>query len=220
MRLALLLVAATSVPALAQPTEQPAVSRPADPGATYDVGFRIGGYGFKRDNDWSWDVCRMNGAGVFGSRSLTGPLFLEAGLDAYSTAHAQPEGDLPLERQSGLASVALGARMSFAPWLRGYVQLGGGLEVTRVSVPYSFERTITDTKAMPMGFLGFGGELRAARHTHLGIAFRTLVMGNFDYDPMKLDTGDQWVASPEASTVFAASPTLANQAQFYLRQEL
>src|SRR5262245_22057613 len=53
--------------------------------ATYDVGVRIGGYGFRREGDTSdegWTECRMGGVGVFASRSLTGPVFLEAGLDA------------------------------------------------------------------------------------------------------------------------------------------
>jgi hypothetical protein len=45
-------------------------------------------------------------------------------------------------------------------------------------------------------------------------------MGNFDYDPAKLQMTNQWVAPPAASTVFDASPGLAAQAQFYLRREL
>lgn len=204
-----LLAALTLVPSFAA----------AEP-AAYDLGVRIGGYGFRRANDAVWDECRMNGLGVFGSRTLTGPLFVEAGVDTYFTKGAAPDGDLPIDRVSGLASVAIGVRMQFAPWLRGYVQLGAGVEHTRVSVPYSFERRITDHMTLPEAFFGFGGDVRVGRATYVGASFRTHVMGNFDYDPMKLDTGNEWVAAPAPEQVFDATPDLAAQVQFYLRYQL
>ncbi len=100
----------------------------------------------------------MNGLGVFGGRTLRGPLFVEAGLDMYSTANGPigPEPtDLPIDRTSGLLSAAIGARTSVASWLRGYIQVGAGVELTKVSVPYGQER-IRDSKLMPEGFFGAG----------------------------------------------------------------
>ncbi len=194
---------------------------------SYDLGLRVGGYGFKREGDnrpgEGWSECRMNGVGVFAGRSLgRGPLFVEAGLDFYSSADgpiaAEPT-DLPVDRMSGLASAAIGARTTVWSWMRAYVQLGAGIEVTRVSVPYGDQR-IRDTKAMPDGFIGAGIDLRIARGTYFGATFRTLVMGNFDYDRERLDMNAGWVAAPSSADVFDASPDLAAQGQFYVRRDL
>lgn len=192
----------------------------ADP---MSIGFRVGGYGFRREGasseTQSWDQCRMNGLGLFGNRTVRGPLFVEAGLDTYfSTNQAQPT-DLPIDRQSALVSVAGGVRTQVTSWLRGYAQLGVGLELTRVAVPYG-DSTIRDSKALPDGFLGIGGDIRIADGTYLGASMRTLVMGNFDYDPARLQMTNAWVAPPRASDVFAASPGFAAQGQFYVRRDL
>jgi hypothetical protein len=194
----------------------------ADP-QPYDLGVRVGGYGFHREGDTSpssaWTECRMNGLGVFASRGLRGPLFVEAGLDAYTSADfptEAPAGDLPVDRMSGLVSVAAGARAQLAPWLRGFVQLGAGVELTRVSVPYEAQK-IRTSKVLPEGFFGVGLDLRIARGTYLGATLRTHVMGNFDYDPARLQ--GTWTM-PEADTVFDASPDLAAQGQFFVRHEL
>jgi hypothetical protein len=192
----------------------------ADP---MSIGFRVGGYGFRREGassqTQSWDECRMNGLGIFGQRSVRGPLFVETALDTYfSTNQAQPS-DLPIDRQSALVSVAAGARTQVTTWLRGYAQLGVGLELTRVAVPYG-DSTIRDNKALPDGFLGIGADIRVASGTYLGANMRTLVMGNFDYDPARLQMSNEWVSPPKSSDVFAASPGFAAQAQFYLRRDL
>lgn len=187
----------------------------ATPPSTYDVGFRIGGYGFRRANGPDWDECRMNGFGVFGSRALRGPLYLEAGLDAYFTKGDARPTDLPIDRESGLVSMAVGARTQFASWARGYLQLGAGMELTRVSVTTN-DTTLRDNKVMPEGFFGVGIDLRVARGTYLGMSLRTLVMGNFDYDPAKLM--NQWAPKPEI--LFDASPDVAAQGQFYVRRDL
>lgn len=209
--------------ALAEPAETLTKSAPK-PG--YELGIRVGGLGFRREGDnrpgEGWTECRMNGLGVFGGRSLTGPLFIEAGLDMYSSADgplpAEPT-DLPIDRTSGLVSAAIGARMNLTSWLRGYVQLGGGLELTRVSVPYGEER-IRDSKVMPEGFFGAGLDLKIMKGTYVGASFRTLVLGNFDYDANRLDPNMGWVAPPPASDVFDASPDVAAQGQFYVRHDL
>jgi hypothetical protein len=206
--------------AAAEPPESSPAA--AAPDAMYSFGVRVGGYGFRRDNatsNDSWNECRMNGLGVFAQRALRGPLFAEAGLDTYfSTGQSQPT-DLPLDRQSALVSVAAGVQTHFASWLRGYAQLGTGVELTRLSVPYGGS-TIHDDKVLPEGFVGFGADLRLARGTYVGASLRTLVMGNFNYDPQRLQMNNQWVAPPSSSDVFAASPGFAAQGQFYLRRDL
>lgn len=221
MRSAIIAVLVTSSSVVfAEPVS---VSTAAPPPASYELGVRVGGYGFRRDGDprpgEGWTECRMNGLGVFGGRTLRGPLFVEAGLDMYSAAGEAEPMDLPVDRTSGLISAAIGARTQVTSWLRGYVQLGAGVELTRVSVAYGDQR-IHDRKAMPEGFFGAGVDLRIADRTHVGATFRTLMMGNFDYDPARLDPNNGWVAAPSASEVFDASADVAAQGQFYVRRDL
>jgi len=192
----------------------------------YELGVRVGGYGFRREGDTrpgeGWTECRMNGIGVFGTRALPGPLFVEAGLDFYSTADAPlpaAEGDLPVDRMSGLVSTAIGARTHLASWARAYVQLGVGVELTRVSVPYGDQR-IRDSQALPEGFFGAGLDLRVGRHTYVGATMRFLAMGNFDYDKDRLDMSQGWAAAPTADEVFDPAPDMAAQGQFYVRHAL
>jgi hypothetical protein len=207
--------------AFAEPTEAPAVTTSAGP--TYELGVRIGGYGFRREGDprpgEGWTECRMNGLGVFGTRTLPGPFFVEAGLDMYSSADVTNEMDLPIDRTSGLLSGAIGVRTQVASWLRAYVQVGAGMELTKVSVPYGDER-IRDTKALPEGFFGIGADLKIWKGTHIGATFRTLVMGSFDYDKSHLDPDGGWVAAPTSDEVFSPSTGVAAQGQFYIRRDL
>ena len=210
----------------AAPDAAPSVSAAARAPA-YDLGIRIGGYGFRREGDArsgeGWTECRMNGFGVFASRAVRGPVFVEAGLDMYSSIEPTAEAaamDLPIDRTSGLVSVAAGVRTHVAPWLRGYLQLGAGVELTRVSVPYG-DDTVRDTKVLPEGFFGAGFDLRVARRTYLGASLRTLLMGNFDYTRAELDQKQGWgFSTPDAAVVFDASLGFAAQGQFYLRREL
>ena len=104
-------------------------------------------------------------------------------------------------RQSALASISGGVRTQVTSWLGGYAQIGIGLELTRVAVPYG-DSTIRDNKALPDGFLGVGGDIRIARGTYVGANLRTLVMGNFDYDPARLQmsNANQWVAARSRAT--------------------
>lgn len=186
---------------------------------TYDMGVRIGGYGFRREGEQIWDECRMNGFGIFGGRKLAGPLFVEAGLDMYGSVGEGQPSDLPIDRASGLLSTAIGARTQVFSWLRGYVQLGGGVELTSVSVPYG-EQRISEKKALPQGFFGVGIDIRFAKGTYGGASFRTHVMGNFDYDPQRLEMSQGWLAAPSSSEVFDASADVAAQVQFYIRRDL
>ncbi|MFN0252343.1 MAG: hypothetical protein ACKV2T_36040, partial [Kofleriaceae bacterium] len=120
---ALLTSTAVADPSAPAPAEAPAVATSVRP--TYELGVRIGGYGFRREGDprpgEGWTECRMNGLGVFGTRTLRGPFFVEAGLDMYSSADVTNEMDLPIDRTSGLLSGAIGVRTQVASWLRAYV---------------------------------------------------------------------------------------------------
>jgi hypothetical protein len=215
--------------AVAEPTDGPPATRASGhvSAATYDLGFRIGGYGFRREGDnrpaEDWTECRMNGFGVFASRVMHGPIFVEAGLDLYSSADTPlgpAEGDLPIDRASGLVSVAAGVRTQVTSWLRGYVQLGAGVEITRASVPYEGD-PIRATKTMPEGFFGVGLDLRIANKTYVGASFRALAMGNFDYSSEELERNrsNGWTR-PMSEDVFAASLDFAAQGQFHLRRDL
>jgi hypothetical protein len=222
VRLALLLGSASAIVPVTAHAE-PDLSATVEPDGMYSVGLRVGGYGFRRaEGDVGvseWNECRMNGLGVFADRALRGPWFVEAGLDTYFSIGQGEPTDLPIDRQSALLSIAGGVRTHLASWLGAYAQLGAGVELARLSVPYAGS-TISADKAMPEGFFGVGVDIRVARGTYAGAAFRMLVMGNFDYDPDGLKMADQWVAPPPASQVFSATPDLAAQGQFYLRRDL
>ena len=200
------------------------VTARSDAPAMYDLGARVGGYGFRREGDNSdegWTECQMGGVGVFASRRLPGPLFVEAGIDAYTSRGEGLPEDLPISRMSGIATVAAGARTDFTSRLRGFVQLGGGVELTRVSVPYGEDQTIRDTQVMPTGFIGFGLDVRLGKQTYLGMQLRTHAMGNFNYKREELEMKEAWgFTTPSEDTVFDASLDFAAQGQFYVRRDL
>jgi hypothetical protein len=220
MRSLLLALPVVLIPQLAAADTH--VVKQAEP-AMYDFGARIGGYGFRREGDNSdegWTECQMGGFGVFASRRLPGPLFIEAGIDAYTSRNEGLPSDLPISRMSGIASVAGGARTDFTSWLRGFVQLGAGLELTRVSVPYG-EETIRDTQVMPEGFIGFGLDVRLGKKTYFGMNVRTHAMGNFNYKRDDLEMKEAWgFTTPGEDEVFAPSVDFAAQGQFYIRRDL
>jgi hypothetical protein len=204
------------------------VSATASADELYSIGARVGGYGFRRAEDPgltegalgdSWSECRMNGLGVFVDRTLAGPWFVEGGLDTYFSIGQGEPTDLPLDRESVLLSAAIGARSHFTTWLTGYVQLGGGVELTKLSVPYGDDAIRAD-KVFPEGFAGVGFDIKIARGTFIGASLRTLVMANFNYEMPSSATMNQWVAAPSPDAVFAATPSLAAQGQFYLRRDL
>ena len=220
----LVLVSGTAVASPEADSESISSSSSQSASATpVSVGFRIGGYGFRREGQPSfandWTECRMNGLGVFANRNVHGPLFLEAGLDTYFSTDQAERTDLPIDRQSVLVSMAGGVRSSLTSWLNVSAQLGVGTELTRVAVPYG-DTTIRADKILPEGFFGVGGEIKLMRGTYGGANLRVLVMGNFNYDPTRLQMASPWVTTPTASAVFDASPSFATQGQFYLRHEL
>jgi hypothetical protein len=222
--LALIVPAVAAAETQTQTAPSPSVRSPSV-SSPYSFGARVGGYGFRRDSGDSrneWDECRMNGLGVFGERRLGRYLFVETGLDFYfSESFPLPESDadLPIDRMSGLVTAAAGLRARATSWLSGYAQLGIGLELTRVEVPYD-DHSITDQLALPVGFIGIGGDIKIASKTYLGANLRAHVMGNFDYDPAKLEMESGWTEPPSASEVFDPSADLAAQGQFYIRRDL
>jgi hypothetical protein len=228
--LAFVVAALVAAPPLAaaDPADATSVIAAATAPSVYDVGFRVGGYGFRREGDPTpgegWNECRMDGIGVFADRTLRGPLYLELGLDGYTSSTlfetAAQKMDAPIDRISLLVSVAGGARTQLTRWLRGYVQVGAGVELTHVSMPYGSDGTIRDDLALPEGFFGIGGDIRVARGTYVGASMRVLVMGNFNYAASQPMTGNQWVSQPTPAQLFDASPDLAIQGQFYFRRDL
>ena len=94
------------------------------------------------------------------------------------------------------------------------------MELAKVSVPYG-DDAIRDDKIMPDGFIGAGGDIRLGSATRAGASVRALVMGNFNYDPQRLDkTHQMWTSTPTADQVFSASPSLAAQVQFFISHDL
>lgn len=180
-------LAALLLPALALALPRAAAAEPVaaeggDPVVRYAFGVRAGGYGFRNTEDpeaGAWDDCRMQGAGLFAQRSFTRHLFAELAFDLYTAEQATPVADMPaaMDRISGITTLAGGARVPWR-WVQPYVQLGVGLEVTRVEMP---AHDATDRALLPVGFLGVGAELLATEHLSIGVNARTNVMKHFDH---------------------------------------
>jgi hypothetical protein len=182
------------------------------------VGARIGGYGFREgvdaagqmSSETGWQACRMNGIGVFASRNLTRHFFLEGALDTYFTDNdaavlgsESSSYDTPIDRVSGILSVAAGARVFPDAIVSPYVQLGLGGEVTRVRLP---EVGMQDTALLPMGFFGVGANLRLGSRLRFTAVVKVNVMGYYDDAQFQ----DQLDAKAE----------LATQGQFALSYQL
>ncbi len=220
---AVLLASATLVTASGRAGADPADSAAADPVVTassparYSFGVRAGGYGFRNTTHaelGEWDDCRMDGAGVFAQRTLTRYLFAEAGFDLYTARDATPTPEMPapMDRISGITSVAAGARVPWR-WVQPYVQLGVGLEVTRVEMPE--EHAAPERALLPMGFLGVGAELFATEHLSIGGNVRTNVMKHFNHG----GTHDH-AAGDTAMTEMTGEFEAAAQGQLFLKYQI
>ena len=170
---------------------------PALAHAETSVGFRAGGYGFRESGtDLGWQDCRMNGVGLFAERSLLPLISLEVGLDAYF-AHqhgaemAAHDHHAAMDRVSTLVSAA-GVVRPLPGIFSPYVQLGLGVELTRVTV-----ETDEESYILPLAFFGLGGDVRLGR-ARLGAVFRMHAMGHFDH-----------------TAELSVEPELAAQVQFY-----
>ncbi len=176
------------------------------------IGARVGGYGFRQPATGSersgWNDCRMNGIGLFGQRTFgrAKALFAEAGLDTYFSEafplQSENDGGLPMDRLSALASVAAGVRMFPTAAVSPYVQLGAGVELTKIDVPTYH---ITESFTLPLAFLGIGGDFRVGKHLKLGAVLRVHAMGHFH--DITTNADGQMSLSP--------SPEVAAQGQFY-----
>jgi len=60
-----------------------------------------------------------------------------------------------MDRLSGLASAAAGLRMFPESRINGYVQLGIGIEMTKISAPMG-DQVVEDKLVLPLGFIGIG----------------------------------------------------------------
>ncbi|HVV85867.1 MAG TPA: hypothetical protein VHE35_22565 [Kofleriaceae bacterium] len=190
------------------------------------VGARVGGYGFRRPGDVdahghvAWDDCRMNGVGVFARRPL-GRFFTEAAADLYfseSFPMATDEDDAGMDRMSGLFSAAIGADLVRTRHVTGYAQLGAGLELTRVSMAMPDGSVARDQRALPLGFVGVGGEVHLGARTSLGAMLRTDVMGHFDHDAETVERAAAMASG--AGGELPVSPEIAAQGQFYVSYRL
>jgi hypothetical protein len=193
-------------------------SREARADGQLQLGARVGGYGFREQGPadggrTDWNVCRMNGIGVFGEYRLGGPWFVESGLDAYFSDDRGSLGPAaggatswPIERTSGLLTVAGGARLTSWRWFQPYVQLGVGMEVTRVRSAWDAPAPIEEQAVQPLAFFGIGGDLVLSSRFAVGASFRLDAMGLFRRNP--------------DGTSFERSAELATQGQFYAKFSL
>lgn len=203
-----LLCSLAASPALAQ--DAATDEAPFEPSLV--VGARVGGYGFRDvggDGRDQWRDCRMDGLGLFLERSLTEHLFVETAIDVY---YASPDDDSHMDRVSGIASAAAGARVFPRSIVSPYVQLGAGLELTRVQL----DGHPAERHAFPMFFVGLGAELRLGSHVRAGFNVRMNAMGHFDHthDAARAHAGDG--AHPELEREME----VAGQGQLFLAYRL
>lgn len=159
---ALICVCLSSSPAWADAPDVPVSSAGADASAQTGgltlrpaIGFRLGGYGFREVNEngnLDWQACRMDGVGVFGTLDITRRLYVELSADMYHAISDPIEQGL--DRLSLHAVTAAGVRLAPDLIISPFIQVGGGVEWTRVEV-YGQR----DSALFPVGFLGVGGEL-------------------------------------------------------------
>lgn len=213
----LALLAALALPCLhaATAAAEPMVEKQATADSVHAFGVRVGGYGFRApeaDAAHRWSDCRMNGLGLFAERRLSHHAFVEAGTDVYfadTTILADPQQAGGMDRLSGLFTVAAGLRMAPGARLSGYAQIGAGVELTRVSMGGHDHEAMTgpameESGVYPLGFVGFGADVRLTGRLRAGASLRTYLMAHFDHGTDSLD--------PE--------PEAANQGQFFLRYSL
>lgn len=184
----------------------------------YSFGVRVGGYGFRNTSEpdaGTWDDCRMDGAGLFAQRSLGRHLFAEAAFDLYTAVEGTPTAEMPvpgMDRISGLTTVAGGARIPWR-WFSPYVQVGMGLEVTRVKMA---AEGLQQHQVLPMGFFGVGADLRVTDHLSVGGNIRSNLMKHFDHDGGAAAREAGEAGPGEMSGEYEA----AAQGQFFVRYEM
>lgn len=155
---------ALSIPAAAEPSGV----EPSN--LTLGLGARIGGYGFREVNgdQLSWEDCRMNGTGLFGTLDVGRHFFGEVSADLYhATAGPVAAG---MDRTSFHTLAAVGARLVPDFFISPYFQAGAGPEFTRIDLDGT-----TDRFVVPQAFMGVGGEL-SWKQFHFGASLRVFSM--------------------------------------------
>jgi len=155
------------------------------------IGARIGGYGFREmananvmdeKSGTGWEACRMNGLGIFATKTVSQFFFVEGAMDTYftdafPTGEAHGNYDTPIDRVSGLFTVAGGARLWPDKVVSPYIQAGIGAEFTRVRLP---ALGMEDTAVLPFGFFGVGATVKVGDKLRLGATLRVNAMGYYD----------------------------------------
>lgn len=204
----------TALPALAfaapapTPTRARIASAAPKAASPYSFGARVGGMGFREQDGGShnsWNGCRMNGLGVFGQRALGTHAYVETAADLYFTQNFPtntPSDQTSMDRVSGLLTAAAGMRMFPQSRVSAFAEAGGGLELTTVKL-YDVGRNF----ALPVGFVGMGGEIRVGDHLRLGAELRAFVMADYRRGAPNQDP-------------IVAEPQAAAQGQFFARYAL
>lgn len=148
--------------------DQPVVAT-ADAGPQLGLGVRVGGYGFRevKEGTLSWDDCRMNGTGLFGTLDIGKIFFGEVSTDLYHSTGSS-EG---MDRLSFLPAASVGARLFAGKLITPYIQAGGGPEFTRIEM-----EGVAHRKLLASGFMGVGGELNI-KSFHFGSNIKVFSMG-------------------------------------------
>ena len=186
-----------------RPAEGPPAAASPHSALAPSFGLRVGGYSFRSPESRAWDDCQMGGVGLFGQLALTRYAFVELGVDSYQ---ASKNGDRDMDRVSVMPTVAGGLRMFPDFVITPYVQIGTGMEWTRVD----FEGRRTQG-IFPLGFLGVGSEIHFSKHFKAGANLRFLGMAH----PR---------SEADAAVASSAAPKMeyrpAAQGQFFLRYAL
>jgi hypothetical protein len=173
-------------------------------------GARVGGYGFWSPTKTIWDDCPMGGVGLFGTLDVTKHLFVEAAIDQYdSTPFLGDDDGTSMSRISFLTSGAIGLRMFPDFVIVPHIQVGAGMEWTRVE-----ELGQKVEGVYPVGFISMGGELNVFKHIKAGADLRFLGMAK----PYEDNT--QQVAPGVAEGTVKMEMMPAAQGLFYARYVL
>jgi hypothetical protein len=191
-----------------------AEQNPDDDTITLGAGARVGGYGFREvteEGTLTWDDCRMDGVGLFGTADFGKYLFAELSLDYY---HAIGEVIASgMDRQSATVLGAAGLRLYPDFIISPYIQAGVGPEWTKISM-----EAATETKLLAAAFVGVGGELDMWG-LKLGSNIRVFAMGEPVHGPGPGGHHHQPTVALDGSRAIETEYEVAGQAQFFVRRE-
>ncbi len=184
-------------------------------------GVRVGGYGFRQANGdrWNWFDCRMDGIGLMGTLDIGQHFFTELSVDFYQATPDVVESGM--DRVSLHTMGALGLRMFPGRVFSPFIQVGGGVEWTKVQM----DEHTDALRVAPTAFMGFGGEFRVHSRLKVGVGVRFLAMlhpehshdGQEDHDHGGVETFFPESSGPQKIDLNFAP---AAQALGYLRYTL